>query len=111
MRKMGADMKDLTDTNRAAAQPVFQAAQDMVPRLDGDLAATIGISATRTRAQIKAGNRIVVYAGPIHFGWPEHGIEAQPFLYDALDKRGEEVQGVYADRVEELVRKLDRETP
>ncbi len=112
MRRMNADMTDLTETNRAAAQPVLNHALDVVPRgISGALAGSIKISATRTRVQIRAGGRMVPYAGPIHFGWPAHNIAPQPFLYEALDARGDEVVVVYADRVEALVRKLDRETP
>ncbi len=52
-----------------------------------------------------------MYAGVIHFGWPRHNIEPQPFLYDALDKRFDEVVRVYEKRITDLVHKLDRETP
>jgi hypothetical protein len=52
-----------------------------------------------------------VYAGVIHFGWPRHNIEPQPFLYDALDKRFDEVTKLYELRIAALVQKLDRETP
>ena len=53
----------------------------------------------------------VPYAGVIHFGWPRHNIEPQPFLYDALDRRSDEVIKLYEDRITDLVHKLDRETP
>lgn len=32
---------------------------------------------------MSAGRASVPYAGPIHYGWPAHGIEANPFVTDA----------------------------
>lgn len=111
MKQMGEDMAQLTDVNRQAAEPVASTAQQLAPVLSGRLANTITVKATRTRATVQAGGKLVVYAGPIHFGWPAHNISPQPFLYDALDKRADDVQRAYADRVEALVRKFDREAP
>lgn len=111
MRHMGADLKDMQRTNKAAAQPVAARAKDLVPYLTGSLSASIRATATQTSGAVLAGKSSVPYAGPIHFGWPGHGISPQPFLYDALDQRRDEVVDIYERRVEELVRKLDRETP
>ena len=58
-----------------------------------------------------AGRKAVPYAGPIHFGWPARNIEPQPFLYDALDDKADEVAHLYGLGIEVLVDKLDRETP
>lgn len=111
MKQLGEDMAQLTEVNRQAAEPVASTARSLVPVLSGRLGNTIAVKATRTRALVQAGGRLVPYAGPIHFGWPAHNIAPQPFLYDALDKRADDVQRAYADHVERLVHKFDREAP
>lgn len=108
---MGADLKDITKVNRAAAEDVAQHARQRAPVLTGRLKRTIRAGATQKRGTVAAGSRLVVYAGPIHFGWPARNIGPQPFIYDALDERREEVVAKYAERVGELVRRVGRETP
>jgi hypothetical protein len=111
MKRMGADLKDLTKVNRAASDIVAQDARGGAPRLTGALSKTIKPGARKTAGYVQAGSRLVPYAGPIHFGWPRRNIEPQPFLYDALDRRADEVIDKYRDHIGDLVRKLDRETP
>lgn len=111
MKRMGADLKDMQRTNKAASQPVAARARDIVPHLTGTLAASIRATATQKEGAVLAGSRAVPYAGPIHFGWPRRNISPQPFLYDALDDRRDDVVDIYNERVEDLVRALDRMTP
>jgi HK97 gp10 family phage protein len=111
MKHMGADLKDLTKANKAAAQPVYERSKDIVPHVSGALGRTIRVSATRTRASILAGRNGVPYAGPIHFGWRRRNIEPQPFLTDALAEKRQEVADIYGAYVGDLVKRLDRETP
>ena len=87
MKRMGADLSDLTAINRQAAETVAGTARDKAPRLTGALESSIRAGATRTRGTVKAGSRAIPYAGVIHFGWPAHNISPQPFIYDALDER------------------------
>jgi hypothetical protein len=111
MKRMGADLSDLTAINRSAAEKVASTAQGRAPVLSGALAGTIRAGATQTRGTVKAGSRAVPYAGPIHFGWPRRNIGPQPFIYDALDERKGDVIGAYEAHVEALVEKVGRETP
>jgi hypothetical protein len=111
MKRMGADLKDLTAVNRAAAQPVLEESRRLVPRVSGTLGRSIRLTASRTGASVRAGKAAVPYAGPIHFGWRRRNIEANPFLYRAIANRHDEVLSIYNGRVEELVGRLDRETP
>jgi hypothetical protein len=69
------------------------------------------VTAGHESSAVTAGSRSVPYAGPIHFGWPRHNIKPQPFLYDAADRRINDVVNVYEKRVDALVTRLDRETP
>lgn len=111
MKRMGADLSDLTAINKAASSIVAQRAREYVPRLSGRLEGSIRAGATRTRGYVKAGNNGIPYAGVIHFGWPGHGIEPDPFLYDASDDRRGEVIDRYEAHIEALVEKVGRETP
>lgn len=111
LKRMGADLKEMQRTNKAAAQPVADRARQIVPHLTGTLSASIRPTATQKEGAVLAGSRAVPYAGPIHFGWPSRNISPQPFLYNALDDRRDEVLDVYSERVDDLVRRLDRMTP
>lgn len=106
--------KDLTAVHKAVADIVARAARTRVPiGKTHKLQKSIKGRATKTSARVRAGGdrEGVVYAGPIHFGWPAHNIEPQPFLYDALDDRADDVIDLYNKRVEAIVRKIDAMTP
>jgi hypothetical protein len=53
------------------------------PRRTGRLAGTVRSSGTKAGAFVRAGYASVPYAGPVHWGWPDRGIAAQPFLSEA----------------------------
>jgi hypothetical protein len=109
---MTDDLKDLREIHLAAAKIVEEVARERVPVRTGRLRRTIKASATRTRGVVSAGrNGIVPYAGPIHFGWPARNIEPQPFIYDALDARKDQIVRQYEERVGQLVERVGRETP
>lgn len=111
-RKLDGRLDDLTDINRAAVKPVEDEAESLVPRLTGRLHDSIRSRAGRSSAAVIAGGtRTVPYAGPIHFGWRIRNIEPQPFLYDALDHRRNEVVDKYEAGVDALVRRFDSEAP
>jgi hypothetical protein len=111
MKHMSADLSDLTAINKAAASTVATEARNRAPVLTGRLAGSIRAGATRTRGYVKAGGRSIPYAGPIHFGWPRHNIEPQPFIFAALDDRRTEIIDKYEAHIEALVLKVERETP
>ena len=45
------------------------------------------------------------YAGPMHFGWRARAIDPNPFLYDALDERRDEVVAAYEKQTADLLKK------
>lgn len=83
LREAGDDLADLKDANAAAAALVAGAAAARAPRRSGRLAGSIRGNRAAGRASILAGGAAVPYAGPIHWGWPARGIEAQPFATEA----------------------------
>lgn len=111
LKRMGADLKDFTKINKEAAEIVAKEGRGRAPRLTGRLAKSVRAGANQKAGYVMAGNRTVLWAGPIHFGWPRRNISAQPFLYDALDARKGEVIRKYEDRVGDLVQRVGRETP
>lgn len=110
VNRLGKDLdKDaakgaLKDMNREAAETVKKVAVGLVPVRTGKLAATIRASGTQKSARVRAGVKRVPYAGVIHFGWPAHKISPQPFLYDALDARKNDVVDIYEKRLSALIR-------
>lgn len=111
MARMDASLDDLKATHRQVAELVEARAEDIAPVLTGTLRDSTRVSVRKTGASVLAGRSRIPYAGVIHFGWPAHGIEPQPFLYDALDDRREAVADAYSERVAALVRRLDIEAP
>ncbi len=110
-KKMGDRLDDLKDVHAAAGEIVASEARSIVPVRSGVLADSIRTDRRAAGASVLAGRSRVPYAGVIHFGWPAHNIEPQPFLYEALDRRRDEVADQYERAVDDLVRKFDREAP
>ena len=102
---MGDDMQDLKELNLDVATLVSTRAKDIVPRRTGNLADTIRPSGTKTAGRVRSGFKRVPYAGVIHFGFPARGIKPQPFLYDALDQRRDEVLDRYFQGVKKIQKK------
>lgn len=102
--------KDLREANKEAATVVAKEAKAAtVPRRSGRLAGSIRPGATQTAGVVRAGKAGVPYAGVIHFGWPRRRISPQPFLYEAADRRLQEVTDLYAERVDKILNKIKGE--
>lgn len=94
LERFGVAVTDLKQAFRQAGDLVTDQAVRLAPRRTGALAATIRPSNTKNKSVVRAGGRLP-YAGVIHYGWPGHNIEPQPFLTDAAtDKQHEVVQAV-----------------
>jgi len=106
LKTVGDEAKaGLKDVNLEVAEIVARAAVTKVPSRSGALRETVRAAGAQTRASVKAGFKKVPYAGVIHFGWPARGILPQPFLYDALDARRDEVMDAYTDGMADLIKK------
>jgi hypothetical protein len=106
LKQAGDDATDLKDLHHEVGEVVVSEAKTIVPRLSGTLANTIRSSRAKGAAIVRAGQTSIPYAGVIHFGWPGHNIEPQPFLYDAVDARRDEVIRLYEERVAEIAAKV-----
>jgi hypothetical protein len=106
LKTVGDEAKaGLKDVNLEVAEIVARAAVTKVPSRSGALRETVRAAGAQTRASVKAGFKKVPYAGVIHFGFPARGILPQPFLYDALDARRDEVMDAYTDGIADLIKK------
>lgn len=83
LRRMEGDLSDLKDANGRAAGVVAAEAERRAPRRSGRLAASVRANRAAGRATVLAGGAAVPYAGPVHWGWPAHHIDGQPFEVDA----------------------------
>ena len=112
LREAGDDMTELKALHKRLADDVADTAKTKVPVRSGRLQRSIRGSGTRTSATVKAGNNrrsgpsAVPYAKPIHFGWASRGIRPQPFLYDALDDRRQEVVDAYNAQIRTVLRRV-----
>lgn len=112
LRKLSTDALDLNkeeflETNKRVAEIIIGESKKYVPVLTGALAQSVRNASTKKSAKVRAGNVGVPYAGPIHFGWPSRGIRPNPFFYDAIDNRRDEVRDRYVDLVDKLTIKYD----
>lgn len=105
LRGLAEDSReDMKETHRLAGEIVAAAAKPLAPVRTGALSNTIASSPTKYQGRVRLGRGASVpYAGPIHFGWPARRIAPQPFVYDALDGRREEVKQAYERRMNELI--------
>lgn len=93
---------ELKVVHLAQAEAVADTARPEAPRRSGRLAGSLRAGATATSGNVKAGSKKIPYAAPIHFGYPKRNIEPQPFLYEALDERRDEITDAYLDAVSTL---------
>ena len=122
LKKLGGDLDlikgEFLATNKKVAEIVLGDAKRYVPVLSGALAASMKNASTKTAAKIRVGSSgrgrktsnspdLVEYAGPIHFGWPKRRIKPQPFIYEAIDPRRNEIAQEYADRLTSIRNKYD----
>ena len=78
----------------------------------GALKASVRAGASSRAGVVRAGKKLVPYAGPIHYGWPsrpnnEKGWRGGPippkeFLWDAMDERRAEVEAAFYRYLEDI---------
>jgi hypothetical protein len=98
---------DMKETHRKAGQIVVDGAARFVPVRSGALLASLKSSPTQRQGRVRVGSAAVPYAGPIHFGWPARHIQPNPFIYEVLDGRRQEVYSLYSERISQLIVKYD----
>ena len=106
-RAESTELRDeLKTANRAAADVVAYEAQTIVPVKTGRTLESIRASGTQAAGIVRAGRSSLPGVGPVHFGWPAHGIEPNTYLYDAADARVEEVLTKYQAAIERIADRI-----
>ena len=96
MRKAGADMDDLKEVNREAAQIALPAVRNLAPR--GKTGRLAGV--------IRAGRKAVPYAGPINYGWPKRHIRPRLFVNNGVASTESQWQKVYKDFIDKTLKQV-----
>lgn len=81
-------------------------------RTSGRLKGTLRSGASARAGVVRIGKKLVPYAGPVHYGWPTRPdpskkwyggpIPPNPFLYEALDERRQEVEATFYRYLENI---------
>ena len=92
MHQAGRALGDMTHANQSAADIFAELARMRAPRLTGALANATQAAASKDAAGI---TNDLPYFGPIHYGWPQHNIEAQPYVDEAVADTQDQWMAVY----------------
>lgn len=98
-------LKDLSVPMRQTSKIILQAAKATVPRDTGALAASMVPYADKMTASVSSP---LPYAGVIHWGWPAHNIESNPWLLDAARKSEPVWVAKFQDYIEQVMSIMDR---
>lgn len=101
----GVATEDLKDLMHGLGLTVIAAAKPTVPTLSGALQGTLRAGRGKTKAVIRAGGARVPYAGVQHYGWPARGIQAHPFLVNAVQSSRAKTFAQLDDGIAALLRK------
>jgi Bacteriophage HK97-gp10, putative tail-component len=108
LRKLSKESRDeMKETHRKAGEIVVKAATPFTPVDSGALSASLKSAPTQRQGRVRLGSAAVPYAGPIHFGWPARNIRPNPFIYQVLDSRRDEVLKLYERRIDEIITKYE----
>ena len=132
LRAIGKDaVAELKTAHLESAKIVERAARPKVPVRSGNLSQisgrpywpasrpeggrlkqTLRSGASARAGVVRIGKKLVPYAGPIHYGWatrPDPSknwrggpIAPNPFLYDAMDERRDEVEATFYRYLEDI---------
>jgi hypothetical protein len=108
LRRMDDRIADLSVPDAELGDMVLAEARRAAPRRSGELVASLELVPAHPGVMVGTD---LVYAAPIHYGWPARNIEAQPFMDDSLATIGDDIVQPYAAHVDKYVRQFDRETP
>lgn len=108
LERYGVSTQDLKRAFGRISSNVTRSASSRVPRKSDRLGNTIRPSRTKNKAVVRAGGLGGVrHAGPIHYGWPAHGIEAQPFLASAANDATDESVRLMEQELQDLARRYN----
>ena len=107
MEQAGADAQDMRELMHSLGMIVVGAARPNTPTLSGALAGTLRAGKGKTKAVVRAGRASVPYAGVQHYGWPARGIDASPFLTDAVQSTRAQTFAALDEGIGDILKKND----
>lgn len=105
MEAAGTSAEDLRDLIHQIGMIVVHAARPAAPVLSGALAGDIRAGRGKTKAVVRAGRAAIPYAGVRHYGWPARGINASPFLANAVQSTRGQTFAALNDGIGDLLRR------
>lgn len=106
LKQAGADLKDLRQVNKEAAQIVVPEAKSLAPHKTGELAASVRAGATQKAGVVRVGSKRVPYAGVINYGWPGHHIKPTKFANKAAKNTETQWTQLYAAAVQKIINRI-----
>ena len=105
--------KEMRLVNKRAADEIVPIAKRMVPVRSGKLRASIGSTATRTTARVKAGSKArVPYARRIHSGYYHQTtgrrVKGRPFIKNAIPVAWPRIRKEYIKGMNKVARDFNK---
>lgn len=102
LRTLEASTADLKAVHTTVVASILPGVASRTPVRSGALAGSWTAGATKTRGRVLSSRR---YAGPIEYGWPEHGIEPARMVRETIAAEQGEIVGKYETAFEDLGRR------
>lgn len=100
LRAAGDELADLSAVNGRVGDLILARGRPRTPVRSGRLVGSL--KAVADVDDVALGSDLV-YAGPIHNGWPAHHIAANPFITDAARSSEDQWTGLYLAELEDIV--------
>jgi hypothetical protein len=104
----GIGITELKEAHRQAARIVESAAEARAPVRSGELRRSLRSSGTNTAGIVRAGNKDVIYANPIHWGWPARHIRPNPFVAEAAGQTEHRWLTIYMAALDAVIDEIGR---
>ena len=105
LRKLGASDKEIQEVGYTLSKEVAARARSLAPSRTGALAGSIVAAKTVKGARIQT-RKPLLYAAPIHWGWPRRNIKPNVFMLKAIGSR-EVIYNRYAAALNQLIKKYN----
>ena len=105
LKLLGASAKEISDVGYQLSKEVAIRARALAPSRTGALRQSIVAARTQKGARLQT-RKPLVYAAPIHWGWPKRNIRPNVFMLKAIGSRSA-IYNRYQVRLNELIRKYN----
>jgi hypothetical protein len=86
LKLLGASAKEMSDVGYVISREVATRARSLAPSRTGALRTSIVAARTNKGARLQT-RKPLVYAAPIHWGWPSRNIRPNVFMLKAIGSR------------------------